>query len=345
MILRANEASAGETMTLRRGVLAALTVGAMAWAAAPALAQTVTMRISHQVPTAHHLHKMLLNFQQYVKDAAKGDIDVQLFPAEQLHKAGENHPAVARGVVEAALSVNQQWGNTIPEMQVVVIPYLFGELDKIRKFVGSEAAHRLEKKIEEKGVKHLAWFYITRQAIYTSQKKPILEPADFKGLKIRGFNRIADAALEALGAAPSAMPGPEVYNALQTGVLDAGLTDLSAAYSRRFYEVQKYGTVTPSLTVYFHLYVNPRWWAGLKPEQRTILETAARKAEQDAITITEATAAEALKQLQDKGMQLTVHGPSQIETWKAAMQKPVMDAFIKAAPEGGPALIDLLSKL
>ncbi len=188
---------------------------------------------------------------------------MQVFPAEQLHKAAENHPAVARGAVEAAVSVNQQWGSTLPEMNVVVIPYFFSDLNKIKKFPGSEPAKILEKKLEEKGVHNLAWFYITRQAIYTSGKKPLLVPDDFKGMKVRGFNALFDTSLTAVGAATSAMPGPEVYNALQTGVLDAGLTDVSAAFSRRFYEVQKYGTVTPSLTVYFHLYVNPRWFAGL----------------------------------------------------------------------------------
>ncbi|MBL8697543.1 MAG: TRAP transporter substrate-binding protein DctP [Alphaproteobacteria bacterium] len=313
--------------------------------ALPALAQNVTMRISHQVPTGHHLHEMLLGFQSDVKQRSNGQIDVQIFPAEQLHKAGENHPAVARGVVEAALSVNQQWGSTIPEMNVVVIPYFFSELERIKKFPGSEAAKFLEKKLEEKGVRNLAWFYITRQAIYTSQKKPILALDDFKGIKIRGFNALADTALTALGASPSAMPGPEVYNALQTGVLDAGLTDLSAAFSRRFYEVQKFGTVTPSLTVYFHMYVNPRWFAGLTPAHRQILEEAARKAEQDAVTITEKTAADALVQLREKGMTLHVHTPAEIEIWRAAMQKPVMDAFIKAAPQDGPRIIELMGKL
>jgi TRAP-type C4-dicarboxylate transport system substrate-binding protein len=318
---------------------------AAALLALPAAAQTVTMRVSHQVPPAHHLSKMLEGFAADVAKNSNGTVQVQLFGSDQAHKASENHPAVARGAIEAALSVNQQWGNTIPEMNVMVIPYLFPELEKIKKFPGSEAAKLLDKKLEEKGVHNIAWFYITREAIYTSNDKPILKPEDFKGIKIRGFNKIADAALMSLGAAPSALPGPEVYNALQTGVLDAGITDVSAAYSRRYYEVQKFGTVTPAFTVYFHMYVNPRWWNGLKPEQRQAIEAAAKKAEQDAIPITEATAQNAIKQLKEKGMQLHLQSPEEVAEWKAAMQKPVMDAFIKAAPKDGPKLIELLQKL
>ena len=313
--------------------------------AGTAAAQTVTMRISHQVPTAHHLHKMLEVFKAQAEAGTKNEVQVQIFPAEQLHKAAENHAAVARGSIEAALVVNQQWGNTLPEMNVVVIPYFFSELERIKKFPGSEAAKFLEAKIAQKGVTNLAWFYITRQAIYTSGKKPIANLEDFKGLKIRGFNALADTALTSLGASTSAMPGPEVYNALSTGVLDAGLTDVSAAYSRRYYEVQKYGTVTPAFTVYFHMFVNPSWWGKLKPEHRAALEAAAKKAEAESITITEKTAEDAIKQLREKGMQLIVHTPEQAAVWKKAMQPPVQESFLKATGEDGKKLMELMNKL
>jgi C4-dicarboxylate-binding protein DctP len=303
------------------------------------------MRISHQVPTAHHLHKMLEGFAADTQKNSNGSVTVQLFPAEQLHKAAENHPAVARGAVEAALSVNFQWGNTVPEMNVVVIPYMFGELERIKKFPTSDAAKVLDKKLEEKGVKNLAWFYITRKAIYTSGKKPLIALDDFKGVKIRGFNALADQALIAVGAAPSAIAGDEVYQALQTGVLDAGVTDVSAAFSRKYFEVQKFGTVTPALTVYFHMYVNPAWYNRLSPAHRDALDKAARAAEAESVAITEKTAEDAVKQLQEKGMQLKIHTPAESAVWKAAMQKPVLDAFLKSTGKDGERLIELLNKL
>jgi len=327
---------------MRLPLLAAVAALAMAL---PAAAQNVTMRISHQVPTAHHLHKMLEGFKADVEARTKGEVQIQIFPAEQLHKAAENHAAVARGSIEAALVVNFQWGNTLPEMNVVVIPYFFSSLDRIKKFPGSEAARMLEDKMAQKGVKNLAWFYITRQAIFTSGKKPLVNLEDFKGVKIRGFNKLADEALLAVGASTSAMSGAEVYNALSTGVLDAGLTDVSAAFSRRYYEVQKYGTVTPALTVYFHMFVNPAWWAKLTPAHREALEAAAKKAEQDSVAITEKTATDAVEQLKAKGMQLTIHTPEQEEVWKKAMQPPVIKAFIDSTGDEGKKLIELMNKL
>ena len=310
-----------------------------------AFAQAVVMRVSHQVPPAHHLTKLLQGFAADVKARTNGSVDVQLFGSEQLAKAAENFPQVARGNLEAAVAVNFQWGTTIPEMSATLIPYYMTDLAQIRKFPTSEARRFLDQKLEARGVHSIAWLYITRESIFTSSKKPLITLDDFKGVKIRGLNSLTDNALTAVGAAPSAMPGSEVYQALQSGVLDAGLTDLSAAYSRKYYEIQKFGTVAPYFTIFFHLYVNPQWWSKLAPAQRQAIEAAAAKAEQEAFTVTEATAADALVQLKDKGMTIHVQTPQEQEAWKAAMQKPVIDAFLKSAPQDGPKILELLKAL
>ena len=328
---------------IRSLVRCSLAAAALTLACA-APAQTV-MRISHQVPPAHHMTKILEGFAAEVKQKTNGAVEVQLFGSEQLAKAAENFPQVARGTIEAAMSVNFQWGTTIPEMSATLLPYEMGDLERIKRFPTSEARKFLDQKLEQRGVHSVAWLYITRETIVTSSKKPIVNPDDFKGVKIRGLNTLTDNAFSAMGASPSAMPGSEVYQALQAGVLDAGVTDLSAAYSRKYYEVQKFGTVGPIFTIYFHMYVNPAWWTKLSPANRKAIEDAAAKAEQDAIPITEATASAALKDLQTKGMTVHVQSPQEQATWRAAMEKPVVDAFLKTAPEGGPKIIELLKKM
>ncbi|MBM3554186.1 MAG: C4-dicarboxylate ABC transporter [Alphaproteobacteria bacterium] len=308
-------------------------------------AQQATMRLSHQVPPAHHMTRMLEGFAADVKARTNGEVEVKLFGSEQLAKAGENFPSVARGAIEAAVSANIQWGKTIPEMAALTIPYFFTDLQKIRKFAASDARKLLDQKLEARGVKSVAWLYITRQSIFTSGKKPLVALDDFKGVKIRGLNALNDHALTAVGAATSAMPGSEVYQALQAGVLDAGLTDVSAGFSRRYYEIQKYGTVAPYFSVYFHLYVNPAWWNKLTAAQRDAIMAAGAKLEQDAIPITEATAEDAIKQLKEKGMTIHLQTPAESAVWKAKMVQPVVDAFLKEAPESGAKLIELLDKL
>ena len=310
-----------------------------------AAAQPVVMRVSHQVPPAHHMTKLLEAFAADVKARTNGGVEVQLYGSEQLAKAAENFPQVARGTIEAAMSVNFQWGKTIPEMSATLIPYAMSDLERIKRFPASEARKFLDQKLEQRGVHSVAWLYITRETIITSSKRPIVALEDFKGVKIRGLNTMTDNALTAVGAAPSAMPGSEVYQALQSGVLDAGLTDVSAAYSRKYFEVQKYGTVGPIFTIYFHMFANPAWWAKLKPEHRQAIEAAAAKSEADAIGVTEATAAAAIRDLQARGMTIHLQTPQEQAAWRAAMEKPVRDAFLQTAPEGGARIIELLGKL
>jgi C4-dicarboxylate-binding protein DctP len=311
----------------------------------PASAQTATMRLSHQFPPSHHNATVIAAFAEDVAQRSNGSVRVQVFPAEQLARAGENFPGVARGAFEAAAAVNFQWSSTIPEMNTPTIPYLFTDLPRIQRFFGSPGAQFLEGLLARRQVRNLMWLYTTRMSIFTSNARPIITTEDFRGLKIRGLNALTDHALSAVGAAPSALPGPEVPQALQSGVLDAGLTDVSAAVSRRYYEIQRFGTVAPYFTVISHVYVNPRWWQALSDQQRAAIEAAARKAEQDQIPVTERTAEDAVRLLRERGMTLHIQTPEESAAWRAAMQPAVLQAFLRAAPEGGQRALDLFQAL
>ncbi len=327
-------------MTKRTLILAtALSLGI----AAAAKAETV-FRISHQLPPAHHIAQLLEDFAADVEARTNGAVDVQIFGASQAYNPDQHHPAVARGEIEGAIAVNFQWGNTIPEMNVVTIPYFFTDLGRIERFPGSAAAGMLEAKLLEKGVRNIAWLYTTRQSIFTSSNRPLITTEDFQGVKIRGLNRLVDEGLVAAGAAPAAMPGSEVYQALQTRVIDAGLTDVSAAYSRKFFEVQEFGTVAPFFTVYFHLFVNPAWLDGLPEAERQAILEAAAAAELAAIPLTEATADAAIEQLQEAGMTLHLQTPEESAAFQAVMQPPVMEAFIASSPDAA-AIIEAVEKL
>lgn len=309
-----------------------------------ASAADFTMRLSHQLPPTHHIAQTLDRFAEDVARETGNRVEVQIFGSEQAFKAGQNHAAVARGQVEAAVVTNFQWGGTVPEMNVMTLPFFMTDLERLQRFPGSDAARMLEGKLLEKGVRNIAWLYTTRQSIFTSNAKPLIQTSDFAGLKIRGLSRLVDEAFIAVNAAPATMPGSEVYQALQTGVIDAGLTDVSAGYSRRFYEVQKYGTVTPFFAVYFHLFVTPGWWDGLPDDVRAGIERAAAKAEQDVIAVTETTAEQAIAQLKEKGMVLHMQTDEEVAAWKAAMQPPVLEAF-RALGDDAAKLVELIENL
>ncbi|MCG4454895.1 TRAP transporter substrate-binding protein DctP [Pseudomonas sp. MMS21-TM103] len=311
---------------------------------ASAHAADYTMRLSHQLPASHHVAKALEQFAEDVKTNTSGQVEVQLFGGEQLFKGTQNHAAVARGQVEAASVVSLLWGGTVPEVQVFSIPYLMTSREKINNFYGSDAAKLLNEKLQQKGVTNIAWLLDANNATFTSQKHPLIAPEDFKGVKIRGLSRLSDVGFIALGAAPSTMPGSEVYQGLQTGVIDAGVSSASAVYARRYYEVQKYAVATPLLTVFQNLIVNPRWWASLPADVQAGVAKAAQSAEQTLLPKSDAVDPEGVAKLETVGMVVTVHTPEQIQALERVMQPPVIEEFQKTTADG-QKLIEMIKQL
>ena len=312
--------------------------------AAGAQAADITMRLSHQFPPAHHSAKNMEQFAADVKANTNGKVEVQIFGAAQLYKPNQHHAAVAGGKIESAIVLSFQWGGTIPEMNVTIIPYFMSSVDKMKKFPGSEAAKMLDAKMLEKGVKNIAWLVDANDGIFTSAKAPLLKPEDFKGVKIRGLSKLWDEGLVAMGAAPSAMPGSEVYQALQTGVIDAGFTGVQAAHSRRFYEVQKFGVASNIILAYDNLIVNPEWWDKLPADVKKGILDAVEKAEARVMPKDDAIPPEHLQQLRDKGMNVTELSPAQKKVMADAMQPAVIKAFSASSPDA-PRLLELIRGL
>jgi C4-dicarboxylate-binding protein DctP len=330
------------TMFARRALLG---VALSAAFAGQAMAAEFTMRISHQFPPTHHT---AINLDQFAKDvgvATKGRVEVQNFGAAQLFKPNQNHPAVASGKVEAAAILSFQWGGNIPEMSVTIIPYLMTSVAKQKAFIKSDAAKLLDAKMEAKGVKNIAWIVDTNDGIFTSAKAPLVKPADFAGLKIRGLNKLFDQGLSAVGAAPSAMPGSEVYQALQTGVIDAGFTGVKAAHSRKFFEVQKFGVASNIILAYDNLVVNPAWWNGLPANVRDAIQRSADKAVQRSIRTTDGVPAEDVKALNDAGMQTIALTKAQEKAMADAMQPAVKKEFLLQTAPDGVKLLEMINKL
>lgn len=322
----------------------ALIAAAAAAAAFAAQAAEVTMRLSHQFPPSHHSAKNLEQFAADVKAATGGRVDVQIFGSAQLFKPNQNHAAVATGKVEAAAIVGFTLGGTIPELNVTLIPYYVTSIEKMRKWPGSAPARMLDAKLAEKGLLNLGWMVDASDGIFTSARKPLVTPADFAGVKIRGLSKLFDEGLRAMGAAPAAMPGSEVYQALQTGVIDAGFTGVAAAYERKFFEVQKYGVASNIILAHDILVVNPAWFNGLPADLRGAIQAAAQKAEQRSIPASAEIPASDVKNLQDKGMAVTVLTPAQEKAMADAMQPAVLKAFLASSPDA-PRLVELLDKL
>lgn len=308
-------------------------------------AEATEMRCSHQLPPAHHIAKVIDQWAAEIETLSNGEIDVQVFGANSLVGARENIASVAKGNIECAFSINPQWGRTLPIMNVTLKPYAVTDLETLAAWPGSEAAAFLEEKLLGKGVKNAVWLFTTRMTAMTSQGSPLINPEDFEGVKIRGLNPVADAGLVAMGAAPSAMSGSKVYEALSTGVIDAGMTDIAAAYSRKYYEVQDHVTVVPLFSVFFHGYLNPAWYDGLTDAQKAAITEAGAKAAEWAVTASEDASAAAPGQLADNGMKVHVQTPEEAEAWKALMVPAYDKSFGDATGEDGVTLLELINQI
>lgn len=309
-------------------------------------AQAATeMRCSHQLPPAHHIAQVIDRWAAEIETLSNNEIDVQIFGANSLVGARENIASVAKGNIECAFSINPQWGRTLPIMNVTLKPYAVTDLDTLAAWPGSEAAAFLDEKLLEKGVKNAVWLFTTRMTAMTSQGSPLINPEDFEGVKIRGLNPVADAGLVAMGAAPSAMSGSKVYEALSTGVIDAGMTDIAAAYSRKYFEVQDHVTVVPLFSVFFHGYLNPDWYNGLSDAQKSAIADAGAKAAEWAVAASEDASASAPDQLAENGMKVHFQTEAEEAAWKALMVPAFDKSFGDATGEDGVTLLELVGKI
>ncbi|MEK9970149.1 MAG: TRAP transporter substrate-binding protein DctP [Ferrovibrio sp.] len=303
------------------------------------------MRCSHQLPPAHHIAKVVDRWANEVKSQSGGELAVEVFGSDSLIKANDNIGAVAKGDIECAFSLNFQWGKTLPLMNVTVGPYTMSSIEAWKKWPTSEAAAFLEDRLLKKGVKNVVWMFQTNTSVFTSKGKPLMKPDDFKGLKIRGLGGPFDQGLIAMGAVPSSLPGSEVYQALATGVLDAGITDVAAAWSRKYYEVQDHMTVTPVLAAYLHGYLNPDFYDKLSAKSKAALKSAGQKASDWAIEASQEAAKDAPMELKGKGVKVHVATPAENAAFKAAMGPAFDKAFAEQTGDDGKKLLELVRKL
>ncbi|MBA3448326.1 MAG: TRAP transporter substrate-binding protein DctP [Pseudaminobacter sp.] len=303
------------------------------------------MRCSHQLPPAHHIAIVVDKWAAEVEKLSEGEIDVQVFGADSLVKANDNILAVAKGDIECAFSLNFQWGKTLPLMNVTVGPYTMSSIEAWKKWPTSEAAAFLEGKLAEKGIKNIAWMFQTNVSVFTSKGKALTSPADFQGLKMRGLGPAFDRGLIAMGASTVSMPGSEVYQALATGVIDAAITDVAAAYSRKYFEVQDHMTVVPVLAAYLHGYVNPAWHDGLTDKSKAALKQAGEAASGWAIEESQKASADAPDQLREKGVTIHIATDEENEAFRAAMQPDFAKAFAEETGEDGEKLLELIEKI
>jgi C4-dicarboxylate-binding protein DctP len=299
----------------------------------------ILIKFSHVVAPDTPKGKGALRFKELAEQRTNGRVKVEVYANSQLYKDKEEMEALQLGSVQMLAPSLAKFGPLgVKDFEVFDLPFLFKDSAAFRGITDGPLGAELFKKLETRGISGLAYwdngFHIM------SANKPLHTVADFKGLKMRiQSSKVLDAQMRALGAIPQVMAFSELYQALQTGVVDGTEGVASNFYTQKIYEVQKHMTISNHGHLAYAVIVNKPFWDGLPADIRTTLNGAIKDATTYANAIAATENVQALEKIKASGKS-TVYTPTAAELgeWKKAlmpvhkeMESRVGKATIEAA--------------
>lgn len=308
--------------------------------AAPA--QKLTVKFSHVVAEDTPKHKAALKFKELAEAKSNGNIEVQVFANSQLYKDREEFEALQTNAVQYLAPGTAKFSVTVPEWQVVDLPFIFGSQDAVKAFADGPIAQELYAKLKPQKMLGLA-MWDNGYRYFTNSKRPLKMPADFQGIKFRADGKPAEELAKALGASAQIMAFAEVFNALQQGVVDGQLNTYSNIFSMKFHEVQKYLTDSGTMSYLGYTVVtNEEWYNGLPADQRKILDEAMQEATAYERGIANDENVTALQKIKDSGkLEMYKLNDKELAAWEEAAQVVYKDYEGKIGKE----LIDKVKAL
>ena len=304
-----------------------LMVTALALASANVYAQQpIVIKFSHVVAEQTPKGKGALKFKELAEQMTKGRVKVEVYPNSSLFKDGEEMEALQLGSVQMLAPSVAKFGPLgVREFEVFDLPYMFDNFDEMHKVTNGPVGTALFKKLESKGITGLAFWDNGFKVM--SANKPIRVPADYKGLKMRiQSSKVLGDQIKALGAIPQVMAFSEVYQALQTGVVDGTENPPSNFYTQKMQEVQKYLALTDHGVIEYAVITNKKFWDGLPADVRAALEGAMKDATKFANQIAKSENEEALEAVRKSGK-------TQILTLTAAEKAAMKKALVAVHKE------------
>jgi tripartite ATP-independent transporter DctP family solute receptor len=261
--------------------LALLVALGLVVSAGPAAAQAIKLRAGHDQPVGSMYdegHKM---FKKLVEERSGGRIQVDVFPAAQLGSEVAMMEGLRLGSLDVACANAPNAATVFPEIGLFSVAYLFKDIDHFERLVNDpKFVKRFEEIVASKsvGIKVLGFYAAGVRNIY-SRKGSVAGPDDLKGLKIRVQNNPVEVKVwKAFGAIPTPMNFGEVYQALQSGVIDAAENGLAVIESNKHFEAAKYISETEHQRNLSTLYMNEKKLASLPADLQKVVLDAGREA-------------------------------------------------------------------
>jgi C4-dicarboxylate-binding protein DctP len=284
------------------------------------------IKFPHVVAQATPKGQMAQRFKELAEQRFPGRVRVEVYPSAQLMEDTESIEALAFGEVQLIATSLSLFDRLTQKFQVFDLPFLFPDLAAVERFQASPAGQQLLDTLADQNIQGLQFWHNGMKQF--TGPRPLIEPADARGLKFRVMESdILQAEIEAIGGSPQKMAFGEVFQALQTGTVDAQENTWSNIYSSKFYEVQPYMTESNHGYIGYYLAVNAPFWRSLPADLRSGLEATLEEVTQWGNERSEEINQEDKQRIIESGRsELTVLTPEQLEAWQAAM-RPVWDEF------------------
>ena len=325
-----------------RKMLLAIAAAAIFAAPSAVMAQApIVIKFSHVVAPNTPKGKGSEKFKELAEKYTNGKVKVEVYPNSTLYKDKEELEALQLGAVQMLAPSNSKFGPIgIKDFEVFDLPFLLPNLASLRKVTEGPIGKKMLTLLDAKGMVGLA--YWDNGFKQMSANKPLHMPADYKGLKFRiQSSKVLEAQFRLLGATPQVMAFSEVYQALQTGVVDGQENTPANMYTQKMDEVQKYTTLTNHGYIGYVVVVNKKFWEGLPADIRGQLEKAMAEATTYANTISAQENDDALAEMKKNG-KTTFIVPTAAEM--AAMQKVMEPLYNDMASRVGKQLIEDVRK-
>jgi C4-dicarboxylate-binding protein DctP len=320
---------------------ALMSVAVLAPLGAAKAQQPIVIKFSHVVAPDTPKGLAAEKFKELAEKYTEGKVKVEVYPNSQLYKDKEELEALQLGAVQMLAPSNSKFGPIgIKEFEVFDLPYILPDLQSLRKVTDGPLGSKLLKLLDSKGMTGLAYWDNGFKVM--SANKKLLSPDDYKGLKFRiQSSKVLEAQFRALGAIPQVMAFSEVYQALQTGVVDGQENTASNMLTQKMHEVQKFTTLTNHGYIGYVVIVNKKFWDGLPADIRDQLSKAMKEATAFGNERSKKENDDALEEMRKSGKtELIKLTPDQ----DAAMRKAMEPVYNDVASRISKSLIDEFRK-
>jgi C4-dicarboxylate-binding protein DctP len=316
--------------------LVAATFSLVALAQAP-----IVIKFSHVVAVDTPKGKAAEFFAKKAAELTKGKAKVEVYANSALYKDKEEMEALQLGAVQMLAPSLAKFGPLgVKEFEAFDFPYIFDDTADLHKITQGPIGASMLAKLEPKGIKGLAFWDNGFKSF--SANTPIKTPADLKGKKMRiQSSKVLEEQIRSVGGLPQVMAFSEVYQALQTGVVDGTENPISNLFTQKMHEVQKHLTLTNHGYLGYAVIVNKKFWEGLPADVRGQLEQAMKESTVYANKIAQEENDMALEGVKKSG-KTTVYAPTKEE--KFAFKKAMAPVHVKMADRVGKDLLQSIYK-